>query len=62
MTSTPRPVSSWSSSTASSTSRIRLAFGRLRERVKRDIERGLPAVEGGDDDLTYPTVAALAER
>lgn len=38
---------------------IRLAFGNLRDRVKRDIERGLPAGQGGDD-LTYPTVAAAA--
>lgn len=38
---------------------IRLAFGNLRDRVKRDIERGLSVAADGDD-LTYPTVAAAA--
>ena len=38
---------------------IRLFFGNLRDRVKRDIERGL-ALEGGGDDITFPTVAAAA--
>lgn len=38
---------------------IRLVFGNLRDRVKRDIGRGLPTVTGGDDP-SYPTVAAAA--
>jgi MFS superfamily sulfate permease-like transporter len=39
---------------------IRLAFGNLRDRVKRDIERGLQ-LGPQDDDPTFPTVAAAAE-
>ncbi len=39
---------------------IRLAFGNLRDRVKRDIERGLQ-LSPQDDDITFPTVAAAAE-
>lgn len=38
---------------------IRVAFGNLRDRVKRDIERGLPADRAGDDP-TYLTVAEAA--
>jgi len=36
----------------------RLVFGNLRDRVRRDIERGL-GVEGGD--VCFPTIAAAAE-
>ena len=39
---------------------IRLAFGNLRDRVKRDIERGLPPLPDGDDP-TFPSVAEAAE-
>ncbi len=38
---------------------IRLVFGNLRERVKRDIARGLQ-LGPQDDDPTFPTVAAAA--
>ncbi len=39
---------------------IRLAFGNLRDRVKRDIVRALEmSLEGNDP--TYPTVAAAAQ-
>ena len=40
---------------------IRLAFGDLRDRVKRDIERGLALGRGDADDMTFPSVAAAAE-
>jgi MFS superfamily sulfate permease-like transporter len=39
---------------------VRLAFGDLRDRVKREIERGLELGPGGPDP-TYPTVAAAAQ-
>lgn len=39
---------------------IRLAFGNLRDRVRRDIERGLPLLLDGDE-LIFPTVADAAE-
>ncbi|CAN5723327.1 sulfate permease [soil metagenome] len=39
---------------------IRLAFGNLRDRVRRDIERGLPPLPNGDE-VSFPTVAAAAE-
>lgn len=39
---------------------ILLFFGNLRDRVKRDIERGL-ALDATGDDITFPTVAAAAE-
>ena len=39
---------------------IRLVFGNLRDRVKRDIERGLQ-LSPQDDDITFSTVAAAAE-
>lgn len=39
---------------------VRLAFGNLRDRVKRDIERGLSLPDAGDG-VTFPTVAAAAE-
>ncbi|TAJ82427.1 SulP family inorganic anion transporter [Reyranella sp.] len=38
---------------------IRLAFGNLRDRVRRDIERGLPPLPDGDE-LVYATVADAA--
>ncbi len=38
---------------------IQLAFGNLRDRVKRDIERGLQIAPGGPDP-TYPSVADAA--
>lgn len=38
---------------------IRLAFGNLRDRVKRDITRGLQ-LTGDEDDMTFPTVALAA--
>ena len=38
---------------------ITLAFGNLRDRVRRDIERGLQLAAGdGEGDIVYPTVAA----
>ena len=40
---------------------IRLAFGDLRDRVKRDIERGLALGREDADDMTFPSVAAAAE-
>jgi hypothetical protein len=40
---------------------ITLAFGNLRDRVRRDIERGLRLAAGdGEGDIVYPTVAAAA--
>ncbi|MFN4018772.1 MAG: SulP family inorganic anion transporter [Reyranella sp.] len=40
---------------------ITLAFGDLRDRVRRDIERGLRLAAGdGEGDIVYPTVAAAA--
>ena len=39
---------------------IRLVFGDLRDRLKRDIVRGLELALD-DDDPTYPSVAAAAE-
>jgi high affinity sulfate transporter 1 len=39
---------------------VRLLFGNLRDRVKRDIERGLPPLPPGDE-VTFPSVAAAAE-
>lgn len=36
---------------------IRLTFGNLRDRVKRDIERGLPPLPAGDE-ITFPSIAA----
>ncbi len=39
---------------------IRLAFGNLRDRVKKDILRGLDLATA-DDDLTFPSVAEAAE-
>ena len=40
---------------------ITLAFGSLRDRVRRDIERGLRLAAGdGEGDLVHPTVAAVA--
>ena len=39
---------------------IRLAFGNLRDRVKKDILRGLDLTTA-DDDLTFPSVAEAAE-
>jgi high affinity sulfate transporter 1 len=40
---------------------IALAFGNLRDRVRRDIERGLRLASGdGEGDIVYPTVAAAA--
>ena len=39
---------------------VRLLFGNLRDRVRRDIERGL-ALQETNDDITFPTVAAAAE-
>lgn len=40
---------------------ITLAFGNLRDRVKRDIERGLQLAAGnGEGDLVFPTVDAAA--
>jgi len=38
---------------------IRLVFGNLRDRVKRDIERGLPPFPDGDE-VSFPSVAAAA--
>jgi len=38
---------------------IRLAFGNLRDRVLRDIERGLPALPEGED-VCFPSVAGAA--
>lgn len=40
---------------------ITLAFGNLRDRVRRDIERGLRLAAGeGEGDIVYPTVGAAA--
>ena len=39
---------------------IRLAFGNLRDRVKKDILRGLDLTTA-DDDLTFPSVAEAAQ-
>ena len=39
---------------------IRLVFGNLRDRVKRDIERGLPPLPEGDE-VAFPSVAAAAQ-
>ena len=38
---------------------IRLVFGNLRDRVKRDVERGLPGGTDGEE-ASYPTVAQAA--
>ena len=38
---------------------IRLLFGNLRDRVKRDIERGLPPLPPGEE-VSFPSVAAAA--
>ena len=38
---------------------IRLVFGNLRDRVKRDIERGLPPLPAGEE-VSFPSVAAAA--
>jgi sulfate permease, SulP family len=38
---------------------IRLLFGNLRDRVRRDIERGLPPLPPGEE-VSFPTVAAAA--
>ena len=40
---------------------IRLVYGNLRDRVKRDIERGLQLTPADGDDVTFPSVAAAAE-
>jgi len=40
---------------------IRLVFGDLRDRVKRDIERGLELSRDDESDVTYPSVARAAE-
>jgi len=41
---------------------ISLAFGNLRDRVRRDIERGLQLAAGdGEGDLVFPSVAAAAQ-
>jgi sulfate permease, SulP family len=40
---------------------IKLAFGDLRDRVKRDIERGLALGREDADDVTFPSVAGAAE-
>lgn len=37
---------------------IRLAIGNLRDRVRRDIERGLDLAPSGGDGITFPSVAA----
>ena len=39
---------------------VRLLFGNLRDRVRRDIERGLPPLPAGEE-VTFPSVAAAAE-
>jgi len=39
---------------------IRLVFGNLRDRVRRDIERGLPPEEAGDDVSFHSIAAAVA--
>jgi high affinity sulfate transporter 1 len=39
---------------------IKLVFGALRDRVKRDIERGLPTGSGGEE-LVFPSVRLAAE-
>jgi hypothetical protein len=39
---------------------IRLAFGNLRDRVLRDIERGLPPLPDGGE-VCFPSVAIAAE-
>lgn len=39
---------------------IRLVFGNLRDRVQRDIERGLPPLPDGDE-VSFPSVAEAAE-
>jgi sulfate permease, SulP family len=39
---------------------VRLLFGNLRDRVRRDIERGLPPLPPGDE-VTFPSVAAAAD-
>jgi hypothetical protein len=39
---------------------IRLAFGNLRDRVLRDIERGLPPLPAGEE-VSFPSVASAAE-
>ncbi|MBV8186713.1 MAG: SulP family inorganic anion transporter [Alphaproteobacteria bacterium] len=38
---------------------IRLVFGNLRDRVQRDLERGLPVLPEGEE-VTFPSVAAAA--
>ncbi len=38
---------------------VRLLFGNLRDRVKRDIERGLPPLPPGEE-VSFPSVAAAA--
>jgi hypothetical protein len=38
----------------------RLLFGNLRDRVKRDIERGLPPLPAGEE-ISFPSVAAAAD-
>jgi len=40
---------------------IRLTFGNLRDRVRRDIERGLSLSAVDADDVSFPSVAAAAE-
>ncbi len=40
---------------------IRFVFGDLRDRVKRDIERGLELARDDEGDVTYPSVARAAE-
>jgi sulfate permease, SulP family len=39
---------------------IRLVFGNLRDRVKRDIERGLPPLPDGDE-VSFPSLAEAAK-
>lgn len=41
---------------------IGFAIGNLRDRVKRDIARGLTLAPGGGDDITFPDVAAAASH
>ncbi|MDP1961828.1 MAG: SulP family inorganic anion transporter [Reyranella sp.] len=40
---------------------IRLAIGNLRDRVRRDIERGLALEPSGGDGITFPSIAAAVK-
>jgi MFS superfamily sulfate permease-like transporter len=40
---------------------IRLVFGNLRDRVKRDIERGLPPLPPGDE-ISFPSIVAAVAK